>query len=176
MMTKYFSPKSFVIIFASVSLLAGVLVAQQTPQVSENQKGKATAFDEYSDQALAAMVKKAEELKIKGAAVLAYVQGESVTGWSSKMAVVGSFKNAPSGNNKGANLLAIAYSKAAEMADTLKDSGSKVRPPLNGEFGWEGGLIRKTKTGYLLASFSGGPSEDDLKVARVGLEMLAGKL
>ena len=55
------------------------------------------------------------------------------------MVVVGRMKDTPTEKDKGANLLGIAYAKAAEMADTLKDSGSHVRPPMTGEFGWEGG-------------------------------------
>src|ERR1019366_6746469 len=76
----------------------------------------------------------------------------------------------------GANLLAIAYSKAAEMAETLKDSGNAGRPPMTGETGWQGGLIKRGKTGYLIAAFSGGPSESDLKVSQAGLEEVAGKV
>jgi hypothetical protein len=94
------------------------------------------------------MTKRAEELKIKGAAVVAYIQGETTKSWSSKMVVVGAMKDAPTEKNHGANLLAIAYSKAAEMGETLKDSGNAGRPPMTGENGWQGGLIKKGKTGY----------------------------
>jgi hypothetical protein len=133
-------------------------------------------FDELADSALMAMTKRAEELKIHGAAVVAYIEGETTKSWCSKMVVVGAMKEAPTEKNKGANLLAIAYSKAAEMAETLKDSGSAGRPPMTGETGWQGGLIKKGKTGFLIAAFSGGPSESDLKVSQAGLEVLAGKL
>lgn len=92
------------------------------------------------------------------------------------MLVVGRMKDNPSSTNKGSNLLAIAYSKAAEMADTLKDSGSQVRPPMTGEFGWAGGVILRGKTGHLIAAFSGGKSEDDVKVSRAGVEVLKSKL
>jgi hypothetical protein len=68
------------------------------------------------------------------------------------------------------------YSKAAEIAETLKGSGSAGRPPMTGETGWQGGLIKKGRTGYLIAAFSGGPSESDLKASEAGLEVLAGKL
>ena len=136
----------------------------------------AKIFDEVADSALMAMTKRAEELKIKGAAVVAYIEGDTTKSWSSKMVVVGAMKNAPTEKNHGVNLLAIAYSKAAEMAETLKDSGSAGRPPMTGEMGWQGGLIKKGKTGYLIAAFSGGPSESDLKVSQAGLEVLAGKL
>ena len=129
-----------------------------------------------ADSALASMTKRAQELKIHGAAVVAFIEGDVTQSWSSKMVVVGSMKDAPTEKGQGNNLLAIAYSKAAEMAETLKDSGHAGRPPMTGETGWQGGLIKKGKTGYLIAAFSGGPSESDLKVSQAGLEVLAKKL
>ena len=47
---------------------------------------------------------------------------------------------------------------------------------MTGENGWQGGLIKKCQTGYVIAAFSGGPSESDIKVSRAGLEVLAEKL
>ena len=51
-------------------------------------------FDQLADSALMAMTKRAEGLKIKGAAVVAYIEGETTKSWSSKMVVVGAMKNA----------------------------------------------------------------------------------
>jgi hypothetical protein len=67
--------------------------------------------------------------------------------------------------NEGYNFIAIANSKASEMAETLKNSGSKVRPVKVGEFDYIGGTIRKIDSGYLLSTFSGASGEDDLAVA-----------
>jgi hypothetical protein len=96
-------------------------------------------FEEVADSALMAMTKRAEELKIKGAAVVAYIEGDTTKSWSSKMVVVGAMKDAPTEKNHGANLLAIAYSKAAEMAETFKGQW-KCRPTSddwrNGLAGW----------------------------------------
>lgn len=136
----------------------------------------ADIFQNVADQALLAMTKRAEELHIQGVAVVAFIEGDGVRSWTSKMTVVGSMTKAPAQNDPGANLLAIAYAKASEMAETLKDSGSGGRPPMTGEFGWQGGVIAKGRTGYLIASFSGGPSEDDVKVSRTGVDILASKL
>jgi hypothetical protein len=133
-------------------------------------------FDEVADEALRAMKQRAEELNIKGVAVVASSEGDRVQSWSSKMLVVGALKKGPSRDDPGMNFLAIVYSKAAEMADTLQASGSGVRPPLKGEFGWPGGLITRGKTGYLIAAFSGGSSEDDVKVSQAGLDILAATL
>jgi hypothetical protein len=133
-------------------------------------------FDETADEALRAIQRRAEELNIKGAAMVAAGTGDRVQSWSSKMLVVGAMKKGPSRDEPEMNLLAIVYSKAAEMADTLQASGSGVRPPLKGEYGWGGGVIAKGKTGYLFAAFSGGSSADDVKAAQAGLDILARKL
>jgi len=101
-----------------------------------------------------------------------WFEGERIQSWTSKMVVVGRLKDEPAQGNKGSNLLAIAYSKASEIADTLKNSGSGVRPPMTGEFGWPGGAILHGKTGYWIAAFSGGKSEDDVQVSKAGLAAL----
>ena len=132
----------------------------------------AKGFDEAADAALAAMRKRAGELGIGGVAVVAWFEGERIQSWTSKMAVVGRYKDEPTKDNKGSNLLAIAYAKASEMADTLKNSGSGVRPPMTGEFGWPGGAIQRGKTGYWIAAFSGGKSEDDVQVSKAGLAVV----
>jgi hypothetical protein len=130
----------------------------------------AAKFDRTADRALLAMEQRAHELGIQGVAVVAYFEGDGVRSWVSKMIVVGSgIEDQPAQNQKVSNLLAIAYSKAAEMADTLKNSGSHVRPPLTGEFGWNGGAIARGKHGYLVAAFSGGKGDQDFSVSTAGI-------
>lgn len=129
-------------------------------------------FGSVADGALDAMRAKAQAMGIGGVAVVAYFEGHTIRSWSSKMLVVGRYKDDPTATDKGSNLLGIAYAKAAEVADTLKDSGSKVRPPMTGEFGWNGGVIGRGKAGYWIAAFSGGKSEDDVAVSRMGLSVL----
>jgi hypothetical protein len=136
----------------------------------------AKKFDTLANAALTAMKARAAELKITGVAVVSYAQGDTIQGWASRMAVVGRMKDAPSATEKGNNLLGIAYAKAAEMAETLEDSGTAKRPPMTGEFGWQGGVIARVKTGYVIVAFSGGKSEDDVQVSRSGLEVLKGAL
>ena len=126
-----------------------------------------TKFNEAAEPALQAMQKKAESMKMKGAALVAFIPGEKTAGWVSRMLVVGEFVKGKD------NVPGVAYSKAAEMADTLKNSGSGERPPLKGEYGYKGGVIRKIDGGYVLAAFSGGRAEDDVKVSQEGLEQLA---
>ena len=134
------------------------------------------SFGKVADDALAAMRAEAVERKVGGVAVVAYFEGPTAQSWTSKMLVVGHMKDEPKGAEKGNNLLAIVYAKAAEMADTLRNSGSKVRPPMTGEFGWEGGVIMQVKGGYLIAAFSGGPSADDVAIAHSGLDRMTGEL
>ena len=156
--------------------------ATSSPTAAESVSTDASAeaavnFNDVADKALQVMKHRAEELHIQGVAVVAYSEGDTVQSWSSKMVVVGHLSSPPSKTDpNGANLLGIAYTKAAEMADTLKDSGSHVRPPKTGEYGWQGGVVTRGKTGVLIAAFSGGPSEGDLKVSKAGMEILAGQL
>jgi len=124
-------------------------------------------FVQKADQCLSLIEAAAQKLSIKGVAVVAYMPGERTETWISKMKVVG---NLTSGK---ANLLGIANTKASEMADTHLDSGSKIREIYNGELGYQGGLIKKVKSGYILAVFSGGSGEQDLEVAKIGLEWLS---
>jgi hypothetical protein len=131
----------------------------------------AKKFDVLATAALEAMKQKAAELNIQGVAVVSYAQGESVQGWSSKMAVVGRMTD-PKASANGNNLLGIAYAKSSEMASTLQDSGTAKRPPMMGEFGWQGGVILKTSSGYVIVAFSGGKSEDDVQVSKAGLEVM----
>ena len=133
---------------------------------------EAADFVAKSSKALRAMEEKARELHVGGAAVIAFFEGAELRSWTSRMSVVGRYKDAPSAGNAGANLLAIAYAKAAEMADTLKNSGHAGRPALTGELGWPGGVIRAWNGGYLVAAFSGGKSEDDVEVSTAGLSAM----
>ena len=129
-------------------------------------------FDTQANTALETMRRRADELHINGVALVAYADGDTVQSWTSKMLVVGHMTTPVTPTDKGSNLLGVAYTKAAEMADTLKDSGSKVRPPMTGEYGYQGGLIAHTTHGYIIVAFSGGKSEDDLQVSHAGLNVL----
>jgi hypothetical protein len=151
---------------AAVGLAAAL--AQEAPRSPGTPKG----FDSASDDALIAMRQKALDLKIGGVAVVGFFEGETAQSWSSKMVVVGRMKDSPAPGNNGANLLAIAYAKATEMVDSHCNSGHAGRAPMTGEFGWEGGVITRTATGYAIAAFSGGKSQDDVEVSKAGLEVL----
>lgn len=138
--------------------------AHQTKPMKVN-KGE-EIFIAKADKSLAIIEEAALKLQIKGTAVVAFIPGEKTESWISKMKVIGFF------TNKDSNTLGVAYTKAAEMAETFKDSGSGIRKPLIGEYGWQGGVIKKVNSGYILAVFSGGSGEQDVEVAKKGLEWL----
>ena len=137
----------------------------KSPKMDNNPGEK--IFLTQVDKGLEMIAEAAEKISIKGVAVMAFIPGDSTKTWISKMKVVGNLTA-----NK-ANLLGVAYTKASEMADTHLDSGSGIREVFNGELGYKGGLIKKVKSGYLLSAFSGGSGEQDLEVAKVGLEWLS---
>jgi hypothetical protein len=172
-----------VLLLSACALLANspALLAQAaTPESAKADTTpifSASGFDAASEQALQAMRSRAEALHLNGVAVVAYSAGDTLSSWTSRMVVVGSMLELPSATRaKGSNLLGIAYAKAAEMAATLKDSGKLDRPVMTGEFGWEGGVVMKGKTGTLIAAFSGGRSQDDVSTAKAGLAVLSSSL
>ncbi len=123
-------------------------------------------FLNIADAALSEMEKKADEINIVGVAVVAFVPGDNTTSWVSKMKVVNAV------GDDEANFLAIAYSKASEMVLTHQDSGSESQPMLRGEFAYKGGVIRKVRSGYILATFSGAHWTLDLQVSESGMDFL----
>ena len=157
-----------------LSVTGMVLPAQALAPTGKNAPQSAIeskSFDVAADAALEAMKAQAQKLDVGGVAVVAYFEGETIQSWSSKMIVVGRYKDDPTATDKGSNLLGIVYAKAAEMVDTHHDSGSGIRPPMTGEFGWKGGVIARGQAGYWIAAFSGGRS-DDVKISREGLSKL----
>jgi hypothetical protein len=140
--------------------------AKEKVAPAKENKGE-KVFLQHADKALSIIEEEAHKLSINGTAVVAFVPGEKTTTWTSKMKVIGFF------TNNDSNTLGVAYTKMAEMADLLKDSGSGARKPLTGEYGWQGGAIKKVEGGYLLAAFSGASGEQDYAVATAGLNFLA---
>jgi hypothetical protein len=114
----------------------------------------------------------ARKLGVKGVILVTSMDGTG-SSWLSKMKAVDTIKDVPVDPEQheypGYNFIGIAYSKAAEMADTKLNSGSKVRPAFQGEFGYQGGLIKKVQYGFILVVFSGGTSEQDLEIAQAGM-------
>lgn len=157
-MTKVLSATMFMLLFC----LQLATHAQSNTKMKTAEKN----FIEHADACLEIMELAAQEMSVIGAAVIAYIPGEHTASWISRMRVVGTLAN------ESANFLAIAYSKAAEMAETYKTSGTADREPLLGEFGYQGGVIKKVDAGYLLAVFSGASGEQDVEIAGKGLDCL----
>jgi uncharacterized protein GlcG (DUF336 family) len=134
---------------------------------SEVMKNGEQIFLAHADECLAVIEKAAQKLDITGAAMIAFIPGDVSESWISKMKVIGRLAN------DDANFLAIAYAKASEMAVTHKDSGNGERKDITGEFGWQGGVIIKVDSGYLVGAFSGGTGQQDADVAKEGLEWLS---
>jgi len=154
-------------VIVAVMLWAPGFMAGDPAAAQDADRPGGERFTAAAGKALDAMVKEAEARKMKGVAAIALVPGDKTLDWHSRMRVVDSLVQGK------ANVLAIAYCKLSEMADTLQDSGSKVRPALHGELAYRGGAIRKVPGGHLLAAFSGGKDTDDLAVANIGLDALA---
>lgn len=151
---------------ATIAVSTSHAIAANAPKPVNAKK-----FDTLATAALETMKQKAAELNIQGVAVVSFAPGDTIEGWSSKMAVVGHMTDLKA-SEKGNNLLGIAYAKSAEMASTLQNSGTAKRPPMTGEFGWQGGVILQIKGGYIIVAFSGGKSEDDVQVSKAGLEIM----
>jgi hypothetical protein len=118
------------------------------------------------------MEKHARMLGVKGVIVVASLDDDGMS-WVSEMKAVNAIKTVSDNPAKeaypGYNFIGIAYSKAAEMADTKLNSGSKTRPAYQGEYGFQGGMIKKIESGFLLTVFSGATGEQDFEIAKVGM-------
>ncbi len=114
---------------------------------------------------------KALEMNMNGVAVACCLpEGESVD-WIGDMKVVETPYN-PDGGDRGWNLVAIAWAKAGEVIASGADSGDSTRKCMLGEFNFMGGAYDEYKGCKLAFAFSGGLSEDDLYVAKYGIEQL----
>jgi hypothetical protein len=155
----------------AAGMLLAIATALTAAAANAPRPVNAKKLDALETQAIEAMKARAAALGIQGVAVVNYAPGDTVEAWTSKMAVVGRMID-PKASANGNNLLGIAYAKSAEMASTLLDSGTAKRPPMTGEFGWQGGVVAQVRSGHVIVSFSGGKSEDDVQVSKAGLEVM----
>ncbi len=129
-------------------------------------------FQVVAGKMITEMEKHARKLGVKGVMVVASMD-EAGLSWVSQMKAVETMKAIPENPAKeaypGTNFIAVAYSKAAEMADTKLNSGGNVRPPYQGEFGYQGGMIKKVQSGFILTVFSGATGEQDFEIAKAGM-------
>jgi hypothetical protein len=156
-----------VILLTALLLVSGIhFISNAQTGAADRDPGEAV-FIEHADGCLDIMEQAAQKMSITGVAVIAYIPGDVTTSWISKMKVVGVLAN------DEANFLGIANAKAAEMARSYKNSGTIQQDPLTGEFGWQGGMIRKVNSGYIIAAFSGGTGQQDADISDEALAWLA---
>lgn len=117
---------------------------------------------------LADMKVKAIEMGIQGVAAASVLNKGETEDWIGEMKVVGS----PFDKEEGSNLVAIAWSKCSEVMATGADSGDPDHKKLTGELGFVGGAYDEFDGCKMAFAFSGASAEDDLKVARYGIERL----
>ena len=86
------------------------------------------------------------------------------------MKVVGT----PYKKKEGHNLVAIAWSKCGEVIATEADSGNPDHEKMMGELGFVGGAYGEHEGCKMAFAFSGAVSEEDLVVARYGIEKMKG--
>ena len=129
-------------------------------------------FQSAAAKIITEMENHARKLGVKGVIVVASMDDSGLS-WESEMKAVDTIKvldgNPEKSRYPGYNFIGVAYSKAAEMADTKLNSGSKVRPVYEGEFGYQGGVIKKVQPGYILTVFSGATGEQDFEIAKAGM-------
>jgi hypothetical protein len=129
--------------------------------------------------ALSAMWLRVRELQVSGVALVAYEN--QPLGWQVQIMVMGRLERQPEpdkrgADDKGTNYIAVASSKLAEMVSTGMNSGSASRPLLNGELGYQGGVVRVNSAGLrFYTSFSGATPEQDVLIAQAGMEVLCPK-
>lgn len=135
----------------------------------ETKKNSEQIFLDHVDKCISIIEEEARKIPMQGVVMVAYIPGKKTASWTSKMKVVGKLAD------DKVNLLAIVHAKASEMAVTLENSGNNSRKDIVGELGYRGGMIMKIDSGYLVAAFSGGTSQQDADVSKIGLEWLSKK-
>ena len=116
------------------------------------------------------MKAKAVEMGIEGVATASVLNKGETDDWIGEMKVVGS----PCNEKEGWNLVAIAWSKCGEVIATHADSGAPDHQKMMGELGFVGGAYDEYEGCKMAFAFSGADSEEDLVVAKYGIERMKG--
>ena len=120
--------------------------------------------------ALDDMKAKAIEMGIQGVATASVLNNGETEDWIGEMKVVGT----PYKQRGGLNLVAIAWSKCGEVIATGADSGDPNHKKMMGELGFVGGAYDEFDGCKMAFAFSGATSEEDLVVAKHGIEKMKG--
>ena len=119
-------------------------------------------------KALEEMKEKALSMGIQGVAAAAFLDKGETVDWIGEMKVV----ETPCNFKEGWNLVAIAWSKCGEVIATGADSGSPEHKTILGEYGFVGGAYGEYDGCKMAFAFSGALSEEDLEVAKYGIEKM----
>lgn len=133
---------------------------------SENMTNK--ELREKIVMALDDMKAKATEMGIQGVATASVLNKGETDDWIGEMKVVGT----PCNEKEGWNLVAIAWSKCGEVIATHADSGNPDHQKMMGELGFVGGAYDEFEGCKMAFAFSGADSEEDLVVAKYGIEKM----
>jgi len=118
------------------------------------------------------MKAKAIETGIQGVATASVLNKGETDDWIGEMKVVGT----PCNQKEGWNLVAIAWSKCGEVIATHANSGNPAHQKMMGELGFVGGAYDEYEDYKMAFAFSGADSEEDLVVAKYGIEKMKGYL
>ncbi len=121
-------------------------------------------------KALDDMKAKAMEMGIQGVATASVLNQGETDDWIGEMKVVGT----PCNQKEGWNLVAIAWSKCGEVIATQANSGNPDHQKMMGELGFVGGAYDEHEGCKMAFAFSGADSEEDLVVAKYGIERMKG--
>ena len=130
------------------------------------------ALRENLIKALEDMKDKAVAMGITGVAAAAVLNRGETVDWIGGMKVV----ETPYKMKEGWNLVGIAWAKCGEVIATQADSGDPNHTKILGEYGFVGGAWDEYEGIRLAFAFSGARSEEDLAVAKYGIERIRGYL
>ena len=131
---QYLTTSAVILTIIMMNLMVGTMTAQEMPMATTDILDE--RFDRASGKILDEMCRVADDNNMQGAAVLAFIPSIPAKSWRSRAQAATSFITGGK-----SNVLAIAYAKAAQMADTLRNSGDLVRPRLRGEYNYQGGAL-----------------------------------
>ena len=163
-----------------ILLLCVVCVSCNTPQKNKQEVDSTKVNMNMTNEqlreklvmALDDMKAKANEMNIQGVATASILNKGETDDWIGEMKVVGT----PCNQKEGWNLVAIAWSKCGEVIATHADSGNPDHQKMMGELGFVGGAYDEHEGCKMAFAFSGADSEEDLVVAKYGIEKMKGYL
>ena len=164
-----------ILVFLAAFCAIGCSGNVNSPQSEDPTVTTTSMHDMTNDQlrnkivmALDDMKAKAVEMGIQGVATASVLNKSETDDWIGEMKVVGT----PCNEKEGWNLVAIAWSKCGEVIATGADSGNPDHQKIMGELGFVGGAYDEFDGCKMAFAFSGATSEDDLVVAKYGIEKM----